>query len=218
MWQFLYFLPLPHGHGSLRPTFVVLRIGSGFFVASPAFVDHAVLHRRPGARNRVGRRLIRKADDLLELFLFLHAEDRLGDLVLRRRPTSRRTPSCPRACTPSSDRPGRNRPGRCPSADGPSCTGGSSRRRRAGSAAGCAPGRASPAGSARRRRSTASAALRLASARQRLGRNLDAVRVSRTSSAISAASSASDLLGALERLLQLGVDLFFARRRIDARG
>src|SRR5438270_11830952 len=32
MWQFLYFLPLPHGHGSLRPTRSPrLRIGSGFF-------------------------------------------------------------------------------------------------------------------------------------------------------------------------------------------
>src|SRR5271165_6384729 len=31
MQQFLYFLPLPHGHGSLRPTFSLrLRIGSGF--------------------------------------------------------------------------------------------------------------------------------------------------------------------------------------------
>src|SRR5262245_908193 len=31
MWQFLYFLPLPHGQGSLRPTFSPrLRIGSGF--------------------------------------------------------------------------------------------------------------------------------------------------------------------------------------------
>src|SRR5436305_14867669 len=32
MQQFLYFLPLPHGHGSLRPTRSPrLRIGSGFF-------------------------------------------------------------------------------------------------------------------------------------------------------------------------------------------
>ncbi len=31
MWQFLYFLPLPHGQGSLRPTRSPrLRIGSGF--------------------------------------------------------------------------------------------------------------------------------------------------------------------------------------------
>jgi hypothetical protein len=28
-WQLLYFFPLPHGHGSLRPTFLSqLRIGS----------------------------------------------------------------------------------------------------------------------------------------------------------------------------------------------
>ena len=48
MWQFLYFLPLPHGHGSLRPTWSSrLRIGSVFFGASLAFVDHAVLARRP---------------------------------------------------------------------------------------------------------------------------------------------------------------------------
>src|SRR5439155_6122365 len=39
MWQFLYFLPLPHGHGSLRPTrSLVLRIGSIFFGASVEFV------------------------------------------------------------------------------------------------------------------------------------------------------------------------------------
>src|SRR5690349_11628950 len=39
MWQFLYFLPLPHGHGSLRPTrSLVLRIGSIFFGASPELV------------------------------------------------------------------------------------------------------------------------------------------------------------------------------------
>jgi hypothetical protein len=25
MWQFLYFLPLPHGHGPLRPTLRVAR-------------------------------------------------------------------------------------------------------------------------------------------------------------------------------------------------
>src|SRR5205085_6010933 len=38
MWQFLYFLPLPQGHGSLRPTFApTLRIGSAFFF-SPALV------------------------------------------------------------------------------------------------------------------------------------------------------------------------------------
>src|SRR3954465_5724225 len=37
MWQFLYFLPLPHGHGSLRPTFSPrLRIGSGFLSPLPA--------------------------------------------------------------------------------------------------------------------------------------------------------------------------------------
>src|SRR5437667_9463037 len=31
LWQFLYFFPLPHGHGSLRPTLSrVLRIGSAF--------------------------------------------------------------------------------------------------------------------------------------------------------------------------------------------
>ena len=41
MWQFLYFLPLPHGHGSLRPTFSVrLRIGS-FFFSDAALVDVA---------------------------------------------------------------------------------------------------------------------------------------------------------------------------------
>ncbi len=49
----------------------------------------------------------------------------------------------------------RSRTGRCPNAGGPSCTGGSSRPGRAGSAAGSAPSAASPAGSARRRRSTA---------------------------------------------------------------
>jgi len=27
--HFLYFLPLPHGHGALRPTFSVRRIGTG---------------------------------------------------------------------------------------------------------------------------------------------------------------------------------------------
>jgi hypothetical protein len=39
MWQFLYFFPLPHGHGSFRPTRSPLcRIGSGFFSAAAAFV------------------------------------------------------------------------------------------------------------------------------------------------------------------------------------
>src|SRR5437868_13471036 len=39
MWQFLYFLPLPHGHGSFRPTFApTLRIVSTFFGSPPAFV------------------------------------------------------------------------------------------------------------------------------------------------------------------------------------
>src|SRR5262249_32188008 len=39
MWQFLYFLPLPQGQGSLRPTFwPPLRIGSGFFFSPPVFV------------------------------------------------------------------------------------------------------------------------------------------------------------------------------------
>src|SRR4051812_35428085 len=39
MWQFLYFLPLPHGHGSFRPTFApTFRIGSGFFASPPVFV------------------------------------------------------------------------------------------------------------------------------------------------------------------------------------
>ncbi len=44
MWQFLYFLSLPHGHESFRPTLPpALRIVSGFlapaaFVASPVAV------------------------------------------------------------------------------------------------------------------------------------------------------------------------------------
>ena len=39
MWQFLYFLPLPQGHGSLRPTFSPrLRIGSLRFSLCAAFV------------------------------------------------------------------------------------------------------------------------------------------------------------------------------------
>src|SRR5271165_1677105 len=39
MWQFLYFLPLPHGQGSLRPTFApTLRIGSVFLASPPVFV------------------------------------------------------------------------------------------------------------------------------------------------------------------------------------
>src|SRR5439155_9403010 len=40
MWQFLYFLPEPHGHGSLRPTRSdVLRIGSGFLSDWAPFVE-----------------------------------------------------------------------------------------------------------------------------------------------------------------------------------
>src|SRR5262249_7318248 len=39
MWQFLYFLPLPHGQGSLRPTLAPrLRIGSVTFSPWPLFV------------------------------------------------------------------------------------------------------------------------------------------------------------------------------------
>src|SRR5262249_12985902 len=39
MQQFLYFLPLPQGHGSLRPTFWLrLRIGSCFLPSPPALV------------------------------------------------------------------------------------------------------------------------------------------------------------------------------------
>ena len=33
-WQFLYFLPLPHGQGSLRPT-----LGSAFIGVCPAELD-----------------------------------------------------------------------------------------------------------------------------------------------------------------------------------
>src|SRR5262249_45846777 len=39
MQQFLYFLPLPHGHGSLRPTLsILLRSGWTFFPSPRAFV------------------------------------------------------------------------------------------------------------------------------------------------------------------------------------
>jgi hypothetical protein len=34
--QFLYFLPLPQGHGSLRPTFGILRTGLAFACAAAA--------------------------------------------------------------------------------------------------------------------------------------------------------------------------------------
>jgi hypothetical protein len=36
MWQFLYFFPEPHGHGSLRPTFCpLLRMGSVTLTSCP---------------------------------------------------------------------------------------------------------------------------------------------------------------------------------------
>src|SRR5512134_2961640 len=37
-WHFLYFLPLPHGHGSLRPTFPAVRPEA----AGPGWFDVAV--------------------------------------------------------------------------------------------------------------------------------------------------------------------------------
>jgi len=44
MWQFLYFLPLPQGQGSLRPTFApTLRIVSIFFGDSPLLVAKSVI-------------------------------------------------------------------------------------------------------------------------------------------------------------------------------
>ena len=54
MWQFLYFLPLPHGHGSLRPTFCWrLRIGSAFLpspLAAMAVLCWARMSSAPACR------------------------------------------------------------------------------------------------------------------------------------------------------------------------
>ena len=158
MWQFLYFLPLPHGHGSLRPTFSPrLRIGSAFFVSPPAFVAClGQLAAAVGARWRalVGRRADRP-QRFLERLRLLHAEDRVRHLVLDAVPHGRRIPSCPPACTRLRVYPGRSRPGRSPDAGGPSCRGGSSTPSRAGQQQAALHRAASPAGSARRRRSTA---------------------------------------------------------------
>ena len=151
MWQFLNFLPLPQGQGSLRPTRSSrLRIGSGLRSACGAFDGGLLLARRCSL---VGRGLLvdglafdpgRADETLVELF---HAEDQVGDPLADAWSTSARRSACPRACTRPWDRPGRSRAGRRCGASGPSPAGGLSRPCRAVAAPAPAPSAAFRAGS-----------------------------------------------------------------------
>ena len=98
MQQFLYFLPLPQGQGSLRPTFCSrLRIGSSFLSASvPAMAACCwwAISLAGGASSLIAAVFDPRAADeaLVEL---LHLEDQIGHVVADARPTSCRTARMP---------------------------------------------------------------------------------------------------------------------------
>ena len=92
MWQFLYFLPLPHGQGSLRPTFSPrLRIGSGFLSPCccwrwPRPAGRAWPRRRRRPRRRLRGSWRRSPTAIPGSLPLFHAEDGVGHLVLHALP------------------------------------------------------------------------------------------------------------------------------------
>ena len=156
-WHFLYFLPLPHGHGSLRPTFGSSRLT----VLIDVVAAGARRARRLGAGARAGaalppmraerrRRRRRRARSASSAAAgaarrWRTGARRLGAVVARRpasaatgsgrslprsRPSSPGTARSSPSCTRRADRAGRSRAGRCLPSGGRGCRGDPSTARR----------------------------------------------------------------------------------------
>ena len=158
MQQFLYFLPLPQGQGSLRPT-LRLAVADRLELlrrprcrrSRPAAARSISLRRRRFFLDRCGLDPGAADEAFVEL---LHLEDQVGHVVADRDPHRARTAACLRACTRPWDRPGRSRAGRRWTAGGPSPADALSRPCRGSAGAAPAPSAASRGGSGLRRAAT----------------------------------------------------------------
>ena len=151
-WHFLYFLPLPHGHGSLRPTFGSSRRTVLTCASSPP-VRGGLRRAGPSGRPRPGAEPKNRAPPRCGALRTSWARRAAaagrrtraappssavtGAATTGSGPSPRRcAPSCPGrarsspSCTRPADRAGRSRAGRCLPSGGRGCRGGPSTARR----------------------------------------------------------------------------------------